>query len=284
MEASNDCSGSIVEIERGMIQKLITKLLQRKGMFAAEAEIVAERMIEADLDRRAEEGAGTLPQYLEAMDLGDIDPRARMITVSETPSIAVVDGSSGIGHVAATRAMQIAIEKGREIGTGTVVVKNSRPGGDLGGIARLAASAGLIGVVTTSFEDQSETPAAHDLAWSLPGPVGLQPIIQRESRKSLGSTAVILCGILSAGLAGADLIRRKKKGLRAANLVEYCLVAIEPGLFGSRDALLEKWRPLWSGAGDVSTEPQTSQTIPYSKTVAKLLAELATKIKLPPTW
>src|SRR5258705_13008533 len=88
------------------------------------------------------------------MDLGDIDPRARTITLHDTPAAALLDGSTGIGHVAATRAMLLVMEKARAVGTGTVVVRNSRLCGDAGGIARLAAEAGLIGLVTNSFTER----------------------------------------------------------------------------------------------------------------------------------
>ena len=108
MDSSSPDPASVIQADRATLQQLVIKLLQRKGMFVAEAEIVAERMIEADLQQRPGDGAGSLPEYLEAIDLGDIDPRARLITVSETPAIAVLDGSSGMGHVGTTRAMLMA--------------------------------------------------------------------------------------------------------------------------------------------------------------------------------
>src|SRR5258708_22112014 len=100
MDSSNLDPASTLQVDRSTLQQLAIKLWQRKGMFAAEAEIVAERMIEADVQLRFGEGVGTLPDYLDAMDLGDIDPRARIITVVESPAIAMLDGSTGMGHVA----------------------------------------------------------------------------------------------------------------------------------------------------------------------------------------
>lgn len=94
--------------------------------------------------------AGTIGRYLDAIDAGDIDPRARVLTVSETPAVAVLDGSRAVGHVAATKAMTIAIEKAKDVGTGTVAVGNSQHLGAASVYALMAAREGLIGFCTTS--------------------------------------------------------------------------------------------------------------------------------------
>jgi hypothetical protein len=267
---------SFVEVDRSLLQQLVVKLLQRKGMFAAEAEIVADRMIDADLERHPRHGVGSLPEYLEAMDLGDIDPRARVITINETAAIAVLDGSTGMGHVATTKAMLMAVEKGLAVGIGSVVIRNSRPCGDLGCVARLAANRGLVGMVTTSFHDLADIQThENSVAWALPANGDAPPVVertgQRESLATLGQ-------ILSAGLAGADPLPRKRKANRAANLVEYSLTAISPERFGSADNFFSKWKSLWQ-AGPSGSTGQTVTTVPVTAAVAQQLSELATKIK-----
>ncbi len=284
MDSSSPDPASVIPVDRATLQQLVIKLLQRKGMFVAEAEIVAERMIEADLRQRLNEGAGSLTEYLEVIDLGDIDPRARIITVSETPAIAVLDGSSGMGQVGTTRAMQMAVEKANTVGTGCVLIRNSRPCGDLGGIARLAAKQGLIGLITTSFDEDSESAAGdYGVAWAVPSPDGAAPLIQRERSLRLGAAVSILCDVLSAGLAGADPRPRRRKPVRAANTVEYSLMAIRPDKFGSRDTCFAKWKSLWSDDATES-EQRDATTVPLLISDARRLAELAAKIKFPVTW
>lgn len=285
MDTSIPDPASIVQVDRAVLQQLVVKLLQRKGMFAAEAEIVAERMIEADVQQRPGEGTGSLAEYLDAMDLGDIDPRARTLTVSETPAIAVLDGSTGMGHVAATRAMLMALEKANSVGTGCVSVKNSRLCGDLGGIVRLAANQGLIGLITTSF-DAGETNAADEvnMAWAIPAPDGAVPLVRRGSSHRLDCELSILCGVLSAGLAGADPQPRKRKPVRVANTVEYGLMAVSPDKFGTRDAFFAKWKLLWSNDAATGSDPGSAATVPLQSSVAGRLAELAAKIKFAVSW
>lgn len=271
MDSSDSSPADKTAVDRTMLRQLVVKLLQRKGMFVAEAEIVADRMIDADLRGRHRFGVGALSDYLEAMDLGDIDPRARMITISETTAIANVDGSTGMGHVAATRAMSMAVEKASAVGTGMVVIRNSRPCGDLDVIARLAACHGLIGFVASS-EDPDTTPV-HGLVW----PDGRVPI---DTTSEQGSLPFLFIQLLSAGLGGADASPRKRKANHAANAVEYALLAINPDSFGAREALTTKWSAVLKEELPVDQ----SATVSLRADDARTLAELAARIKFAVTW
>ncbi len=288
-ETSPAETSAIVRVDRANLTQLVLKLLQRRGMFAVEAEIVASRMIEADQCGLFADGVGSLPHYVDAMDLGDIDPRARIITLGETPATALLDGSTGIGHVAATRAMLLAIEKARAVGTGTVVVKNSRLCGDVGGIARLAAQAGLIGFVTNSFVEQVIDDVGHQaLTWGFPAPGGSAPLIVRDCSRNQGEASLLVLGLLTAGLAGGDAMTRKRKAARVANTVEHFVQAIDPDKFGSRDALLAKWGPTLSARISTMTgatsDNATSETVALKSDDARALAELAVKIKFDVAW
>jgi LDH2 family malate/lactate/ureidoglycolate dehydrogenase len=282
-------STSIVRVNRANLSQLVVKLLQRKGMFVAEAEIVANRSIEADQCGQFRHGVGSLPQYLDAMDVGDIDPRARIITLSETPAVALLDGSTGIGHVAATRAMLFAIEKARAVGTGTIVIKNSRLCGDVGGIARLAAEVGLIGFVTNSFAERVVNDVGdHALAWGLPVSAGSEPRIVRDYSLNLGEASSLVLGLLSAGLAGGEALSRKRKTARVADTVEHFVQAIDPDKYASRDTLLAKWGPTLAAtqptAAAASRDDAADRTVPLQFADARALAELAARIKFEITW
>jgi LDH2 family malate/lactate/ureidoglycolate dehydrogenase len=282
MEPSGLDPASIVRVNRSTLHQLIVKLLQRKGMFAAEGEIVAERMIEADLLLRFGDGTGTLPEYLDAMDLGDIDPRARIIIVSETAATAVLDGSTGMGHVATTKAVAMAIEKANAVGIGTVFVKNSRPCGDLAGIASLAAKQGLFGLVTASFpEGGNASVHNHDVAWSIPSLDQSTPRIHRQQSQNIDASLAILCSVLSTGLSGAGASPRKRKAVRAANTVDYGIIAVSPDKIGTKEAFMTMCQSLSPTASESSLN---ETTVPLKQADASQLAELATKIKFPVSW
>jgi len=174
------------------LEAFVKNLLVKNRMFAADAEIAAKRMIEADLRGIVSHGSRTLVRYLPAMDVADIDPRAEILTEVDTPALAVINGSQGIGHVAGTKAMQLAIDKAKAVGTGTVVVKNSHHYGACGVYALLAAKAGMIGyTVTSSGQPNVIAPGTmsggetnHGMAWACPNPEGAPLVLDMAIAES----------------------------------------------------------------------------------------------------
>lgn len=174
------------------LKELLVKLFVRMGMFQVEAEIAANRLIEADLRGIHSHGSRTAERYLESMDMGDIDPRAQILTITETPAIAVLDGSNAMGHVAATRAMELAIKKAGEVGTGTVAVRNSHHFGAAAVYVLMAVEAGMIGYCTTNTG--RATVAAHGstqgatannaIAWGVPAREGAPFVLDMACAKT----------------------------------------------------------------------------------------------------
>jgi len=166
------------------LRDVVRQILIKNRMFPADAQIAADRMTEADLRGLVSHGSRALERYLPSIEMCNIDPRAQILTECETPAVAVLNGGQGLGHVAATKGMQLAISKAKEVGTGTVVVKKSHHYGACGVYAMLAAAEGLIGYTTTTAglpnvivpgsTGGGET--NHGLAWACPNPAG-PPIV-----------------------------------------------------------------------------------------------------------
>ena len=175
----SDTSQEVVVPAKGL-QKVLAEILEKKGMFRVEAEIGAARLVEADLRGIQSHGSRALPRYIEAMDRGEIDPRAQIITERETPAMAVLNGGAGLGHVAATKGMQLAIQKAKEVGTGTVAVKRGQHYGAAGVYALMAVEAGVIGYTTTNtgpatvaaYGSRQPAVANNAFAWGVPLPEG----------------------------------------------------------------------------------------------------------------
>jgi ureidoglycolate dehydrogenase (NAD+) len=175
LDIPSDPSQEIV-VQSDQLVDLMVRMLTAKGMFAAEARIGAARLIEADLRGIHSHGSRSIWRYLQAMDSGEIDPRAHVTTVRETAAMAVLDGGKGLGHVAATRGMQLAIQKAREAGTGTVAVRRGQHYGAASVYALMAAEAGMIGFSTTStgsatvaaYGSCQPATANNALAWGAP--------------------------------------------------------------------------------------------------------------------
>lgn len=158
------------------LRDLLVKIYVKKGMFQAEAAIAADRQVEADLRGIQSHGSRTAIKYVQAMDRGDIDPRAQTLVVQGTAAVALLNGGSGMGHVAATKAVNMAIEMARNVGTGTVSVRNSQHFGAASVYALLAAQAGMICYCTTStggatvagYGSRQPATANNAFAWAAP--------------------------------------------------------------------------------------------------------------------
>ena len=91
-----------------------------------------------------------LSGYVRLWEAKRINAKPDIKIVHETPSTAVVDGDAGLGLVVAPFAMQVAIDKAKNVGTGWVSVKNSNHFGIAGSHAMMALQHDMIGIAMTN--------------------------------------------------------------------------------------------------------------------------------------
>ncbi len=132
------------------LRAVLEKILVKKSMFQFDAKVAVQRMLESDLFGIPSHGCGRIGEYLDAINVGDVDPRARILTLDDQPAFAVLDGSRSLGQIAATKGMELAIAKARAAGIGFVAIGNSQTLGAASVYARLASEEGLIGICMTS--------------------------------------------------------------------------------------------------------------------------------------
>src|SRR6188508_1514822 len=90
-----------------------------------QARLATNVLLSADLRGIDSHGIARLSGYVRLWEVNRVNSNPQIKVVHETPSTAVVDGDSGLGLVIAPRAMEIAIQKANQVGTGWVAVKNS---------------------------------------------------------------------------------------------------------------------------------------------------------------
>lgn len=112
--------------------------------------MAADVLLSADLRGVDSHGVARLSGYVRLWEKGRINSKPHIRVVHETPSTAVVDGDSGLGLVVAPYAMQVAIEKAKNVGTGWVSVKNSNHYGIAGYHAMMALEHDMIGISLTN--------------------------------------------------------------------------------------------------------------------------------------
>jgi LDH2 family malate/lactate/ureidoglycolate dehydrogenase len=91
-----------------------------------------------------------LSGYVRLWEVKRVNATPDIKIIHETPSTAVVDGDSGLGLVVAPFAMQIAIEKAKNVGTGWVSVQNSNHFGIAAHHAMMALQYDMIGMAMTN--------------------------------------------------------------------------------------------------------------------------------------
>src|SRR3546814_726967 len=114
------------------------------------AEESARVLAWADLRGVESHGIAMLVEYNERRQTRPINMASRPFVVQQTPVSALVDGDGGLGHVPASFAMSLAVEKAKSAGVGIVAARNSGHFGALGCFTSMAAEADLIGMAATT--------------------------------------------------------------------------------------------------------------------------------------
>lgn len=127
-----------------------TGIFQYMGCPAAQADLAAKVLISADLRGIDSHGVARLTGYVRLWEAKRVNATPDIKIIHETPSTAVVDGDSGLGLVVAPFAMQAAIDKAKNVGTGWVSVQNSNHFGIAGYHAMMALQHDMIGIAMTN--------------------------------------------------------------------------------------------------------------------------------------
>lgn len=132
------------------LQTFTQHIFQSIGFSESDAQLASTTLLSADLRGVDSHGIARLAGYVRLYDHGQLNPTPKIRIVHETPSTAVVDGDAGVGLVVAPKAMQIAIEKAQNVGSGWISVQNSNHFGIAGYHAMLALAHDMIGMAMTN--------------------------------------------------------------------------------------------------------------------------------------
>jgi L-2-hydroxycarboxylate dehydrogenase (NAD+) len=114
------------------------------------AKLAATGLLRADLRGIDSHGIARLTGYVRLWEAKRANTKPDIQIVHETPSTGVVDGGSGLGLVVAPFAMDLAIRKAEQVGSGWIAVRNSNHFGIAGHHALKALEKDMIGIVMTN--------------------------------------------------------------------------------------------------------------------------------------
>ena len=120
------------------------------GCAESDAKLATDVLLSADLRGIDSHGLARLSGYIRLWEANRINATPAIKIIHESPSTAVVDGDGGLGLVIAPKAMEIAIAKAKQCGTGWVSVQHSNHFGIAGYHAMMALEHDMIGIAMTN--------------------------------------------------------------------------------------------------------------------------------------
>jgi LDH2 family malate/lactate/ureidoglycolate dehydrogenase len=122
---------------------LVRDLFTRHGMPAADAALVADALVWAEMRGMDTHGVMRAPRYVGFIRNGDLNPAPRIQRLTETDACVVLDCDRAAGAVAMMAGTRAACEKARQSGVGLALVKATTHTGALGYYTQSAAREGF---------------------------------------------------------------------------------------------------------------------------------------------
>jgi LDH2 family malate/lactate/ureidoglycolate dehydrogenase len=130
------------------LQEMAARIFVAAGTPDDLAAHVARHLVKANLSGHDSHGVIRIPRYVQSIEQGTLMAGARPEVVREWPSAAVVDAKRGFGQVAASFALDVAIQKAEKMGLGAASIQRCGHIGRLGDYGEAAAARGYVAIVT----------------------------------------------------------------------------------------------------------------------------------------
>ena len=139
-----------IKVEAESLKSFSVGVFEKMGCNTLDAALAAEVLLSADLRGVDSHGIARLSGYLRLYEKGRVNTKPNFRVVHETPSTAVLDADGALGLVSAPYAMELAMQKADQVGTGWVAVKNSNHFGIAGYHTMKALQKDMIGIALTN--------------------------------------------------------------------------------------------------------------------------------------
>ena len=174
---ANAVSNEMINIAKDKLAEQLRAVFEAWQMHAEHIPVCIEQMLEADLMGIDSHGVGMLPNYEQNRLSGALIVNPQVVIERDIAAVAMIDAGHGMGHIAATRGMQLAIEKAKKFGIALVSVRQSNHYGAAGVYSNMARRAGLIGMSTTGTTQRAVVPtlgreprySTNPIAFAAPG-------------------------------------------------------------------------------------------------------------------
>jgi LDH2 family malate/lactate/ureidoglycolate dehydrogenase len=181
-----------------------TKVYETGGMPPADARIVADTLVQADLWGHQSHGVLRLPWYLARLKAGVCSANAKPIYVVDGGAVAVIDGGDAMGQVLMLHAIDDAIARAKKHGIAAMALRHSNHFGTALYYTLRAARAGCVAFLSTNaspamapWGGRKKTVGTNPWSWAAPA----------------GSFAPMVLDIANTGVARGKVYLARQKGL-----------------------------------------------------------------------
>jgi len=207
------------------------------GCTSYDAEIVADVLIEAELRGIPSHGLMRVKDYISLWEAGRINLKPSVKIIHQTPTTYTLDADNGFGMIAAKKAMELVIEKAKEVGTSWASVINSNHYGIAGYYALMASKQNMIGISGTNANPLVAP------TWSISRMLGTNPIAVAIPAKSFPP---FVADFATSPIARGKLALLEKEGKK----IEYGFVQDKEGLPSNEPAILKDGGAIVTLGGD----------------------------------
>lgn len=189
----------IGRVSFGDLKKFCQQAYMKAGVPAEEAEIVADLLARSDLRGVETHGVTRLPIYIQRLQKGYVRAKCQITAVKEKGPTAFLDAHGSMGHIAAYRSMEMAIQKAEQHGLGWVSVKDSGHFGVAGLFPMMALKKDFIGHIVSNsapmmfpWGGRERIIGNNPLAYAFPAGQ-YQPVVLDFSLSVVSAGKLILC-------------------------------------------------------------------------------------------
>lgn len=136
----------MIKISFSQLRDLTARIFTAAGVPEEQSALVGLRLARANLVGHDSHGVIRIPEYIKALDDGDIAHVAELHVVKDAGPVLALSGNHGFGQVLGAWAMERAVAKAREHGFALMGLNHSAHLGRIGDWPEMAVEAGFVSV------------------------------------------------------------------------------------------------------------------------------------------
>jgi LDH2 family malate/lactate/ureidoglycolate dehydrogenase len=136
--------------DAGELLTIVTAIFLRCGMDQADAGLLADSLVQADLGGVHSHGVLRVPEYVKLLTRAGVDPRGRPRVARDSGACLVVDGGNSMGQIGVSFAMDQTTERAETTGIAAAAIRGSNHCGAMAYFAARALPHEMIGLATTN--------------------------------------------------------------------------------------------------------------------------------------